>query len=119
MAETGPCVLTKEKLLFLPFSRESRKLTRLLSSDTSIRVLEALWENCLSANELAGRLDLRLNTLKYQLDSLLEADLIRVSEVKWSRKGRKIKVYAPVEKMIVLLPPGRDRSNSCFIFCKE
>lgn len=104
MADERMCVQTCEEVLFLPFSRESKKLTRLLFSETSIRILEALEENCLSASELSARLKLRLNTLQYHLNSLLEADFIRVSEVKWSRKGRKIKVYSPVEKMIILVP---------------
>ncbi|AKB76623.1 putative transcriptional regulators [Methanosarcina horonobensis HB-1 = JCM 15518] len=72
-------------MLVLPFSGESKKLTRLLFSETSIRVLEALEENYLSASELSVRLGLRLNTLQYHLDSLLEADFIRVSRVKWRR----------------------------------
>ncbi len=58
----------------------------------------------MSASELAGGLDLRLNTLKYHLDALLDSGLTRVTEVRWSQKGRKIKVYEPVEKMIVLIP---------------
>ncbi|HIH92843.1 TPA: winged helix-turn-helix transcriptional regulator [Methanosarcina acetivorans] len=108
-------VHTCEEVLFLPFSEESRKLTRLLFSETSIRILEALGENCLSASELSARLNLRLNTLQYHLNSLLEADLIRISEVKWSRKGRKIKVYSPVEKMIILIP-GRGSVSRVVLF---
>ncbi|AKB38918.1 hypothetical protein MSSAC_4328 [Methanosarcina siciliae C2J] len=64
----------------------------------------------MSAGELAEKLSLGLSTLKYNLDSLLDADMIRVSEVKWSQRGRKIKIYEPVEKIIVLVPGCR---NSC------
>ncbi|AKB23656.1 hypothetical protein MSMTP_0187 [Methanosarcina sp. MTP4] len=64
----------------------------------------------MSASELAGGLDLRLNTLQYHLDALLDSGLIRVTEVRWSRKGRKIKVYEPVDKLIILIP-GRSPFN--------
>lgn len=98
---------SEEKLRILSLSDDSRKLIQTLSNETSIRILQVLKSGNMSASELAGRLDLRLNTLQYNLDSLLETDLIRVSGVKWSRKGREIKVYAPVEKLIILIP-GRN-----------
>ncbi len=98
---------SEEKLRILSLSNDSRKLIQALSNETSIRILQVLKSGNMSASELAGRLDLRLNTLQYNLDSLLETDLIQVSGVKWSRKGREIKVYAPVEKLIILIP-GRN-----------
>ncbi|MGA9187449.1 MAG: ArsR family transcriptional regulator, partial [Methanosarcina sp.] len=56
--------------------------------------------------------EVRLNTLKYNLDSLLEAGMIRVRHIKWSRKGREIKVYEAVEKVIVLLPVKKNPETS-------
>jgi ArsR family transcriptional regulator, arsenate/arsenite/antimonite-responsive transcriptional repressor len=43
----------------------------------------------MSAGDLANELEMRLNTLKYNLDSFLEAGLIRVRQVKRSRKEGK------------------------------
>ncbi|MDY9925036.1 helix-turn-helix domain-containing protein [Methanosarcina sp.] len=94
----------EEKLLILQLSEDSRKIARLLSNKTSIRILKLLDRRSMSAADIADELEVRLNTLKYNLDSLLEAGLIRVRQVKWSRKGREIKVYEAVEKVIILLP---------------
>ena len=46
----------------------------------------------MSAGELVEKPGLGLSTLKYNLDSLLDADVIWVSKVKWSQRGRKIKM---------------------------
>jgi predicted ArsR family transcriptional regulator len=94
----------EEKLLILQLSEDSRKIARLLSNETSIRILKLLDRRSMSAADIADELEVRLNTLKYNLDSLLEAGLIRVRQVKWSRKGREIKVYEAVEQVIILLP---------------
>jgi ArsR family transcriptional regulator len=94
----------EEKLLILQLSEDSRKIARLLSSETSIKILKLLNKKSMSAGNLADELGVRLNTLKYNLDSLLEAGMIRVRHVKWSRKGREIKVYEAAEKVIVFLP---------------
>ncbi len=94
----------QRKLLVLPLSGDSRKLVRALSNETSLKILEILGKKSMSAGDLSESLDMRLNTLKYNLDSLEESGLISVQQIKWSRKGRKIKVYAAVEQLIVLVP---------------
>lgn len=96
------------EILFL--SEDSRKLVQALSNVNSIKILQLLESKDMSAGELAEELGLGLSTLKYNLDSLIEVDMIRVSEVKWSQRGRKIKIYEPVEKIIVLVPGCR---NGC------
>lgn len=107
--------LSEEKLLILPLSEDSRKIARILSNETSTRVLKLLERRCMSAGDIAEELDVRLNTLKYNLDSLLEVGLIRIRQVKWSRKGREIKVYEAVEKIIILLP-GNKNPDLSFLF---
>ena len=92
------------KLLILPFSGDSRKLARSLSNETSLKILEILGKKSMSAGDLSEALGIRLNTLKYNLDALEESGLISVQQVRWSRKGRKIKVYATVDQLIVLVP---------------
>jgi ArsR family transcriptional regulator, arsenate/arsenite/antimonite-responsive transcriptional repressor len=102
----------EEKLLILQLSEDSRKIARLLSNETSIKILKLLNKKSMSAGDLADELEVRLNTLKYNLDSLLEAGMIRVRHIKWSRKGREIKVYEAVEKVIVLLPVKKNPETS-------
>lgn len=92
------------KLLFLPLSGGSRKLARALSNETSLKILETLGKKSMSAGDLSEALGIRLNTLKYNLDALVESGLISVQQIKWSRKGREIKVYSAVEQLIVLVP---------------
>ena len=108
---------TEEKLLILQLSEDCKKIARLLSNETSIRILKLLNKKSMSAGDLANELQVRLNTLKYNLDSLLEVGLIRVRQIKWSRKGREVKIYEAVEKVIILLPGKKNLDNS-FIFAK-
>ena len=105
----------EEKLLILQLSEDSRKIARLLSSETSIKILKLLNKKSMSAGNLADELGVRLNTLKYNLDSLLEAGMIRVRHVKWSRKGREIKVYEAAEKVIVFLPVKENPETSLIL----
>ena len=107
----------EEKLLILQLSEDCKKISRLLSNETSIRILKLLNNKSMSAGDLANELQVRLNTLKYNLDSLLEVGLIRVRQIKWSRKGRKIKIYEAVKRVIILLP-GKKNPDPSFVFTK-
>jgi predicted ArsR family transcriptional regulator len=105
----------EEKFLVLQLSDDCRKIARLLSNETSIRILKLLEKRSMSAGDLADELHVRLNTLKYNLDSLLKVGLIKVRQVKWSRKGREIKIYEAVEKVIILLPGKKNPDISSFL----
>ncbi len=92
------------KVLVLPVNGESRKITQILSNETSLKILELLGEKSMSATNIAEELNLPLTTVKYNLDSLVESDLIKVKQIKWSQKGRQVKIYESMEKLIVLVP---------------
>lgn len=92
------------RVLVLPVNGESRKITQILSNETSLKILELLGKKGMSATSIAEELELPLTTVKYNLDSLIESDLIKVKQIKWSKKGRQVKIYESVEKLIVLIP---------------
>ena len=69
----------------------------------------------MSATAISEELDLALTTIKYNLDSLIESDLIKVNKTKWSKKGREIKIYEPVQKLIVVVPGGGKTDKSSII----
>jgi DNA-binding transcriptional ArsR family regulator len=92
------------RVLVLPVNGESRKITQILSNETSLKILELLGKKSMSATSIAEELELPLTTVKYNLDSLIESDLIKVKQIKWSKKGRQVKIYESVEKLIVLIP---------------
>jgi DNA-binding transcriptional ArsR family regulator len=92
------------KVLVLPVNEDSRKITQILSNETSLKILELLGNKSMSASKIAEELHLPLTTVKYNIDSLVESDLIKVIQIKWSQKGRQVKIYESAEKLIVLVP---------------
>lgn len=88
----------------LSLPEEVPLLARALSRTLPMQILKQLQKKQMSAGELASDLGLRLNTLSYNLSLLEKAGLIKVIQVKWSCKGRKVKIYAPVEQPVLLVP---------------
>ncbi|HIH44372.1 MAG TPA: helix-turn-helix transcriptional regulator [Candidatus Methanoperedenaceae archaeon] len=100
-----------EKLLILPLGDDSKKITQVISNDMAREILELLADTPLSASDIAERLGAPLTTVKYNIDNLESVGLVRVDTVKWSEKGREVKLYAPVRKLIVVVPEKMERSK--------
>ncbi len=93
-----------EKVLVLPLAEGSKKITQVLSNDRAMKILDILADTPMSASDVAEKTGMPLTTIKYNIDALVEADLIKVKKTKWSKKGREIKIYEPVQKIIVVAP---------------
>lgn len=101
----------EEKLLILPLGEESKKITQVISNDTARQVIELLADAPLSASDIAERLHSPISTIVYNLENLESVGLIRVEKIKYSEKGREVKIYAPVRKLIVVVPEKTDRKS--------
>jgi len=93
-----------EKLLVLPLGDESKKITQVITNDTARHIMELLAEHSMSATDIAKHLDVPLTTIKYNLENLVDVGLAKIERIKYSEKGRQVKVYAPVRKLIVVVP---------------
>ncbi len=100
-----------EKLLILPLGEESKKITQVISNDTVRKIIELLADAPLSASDIAERLQTPLTTIVYNLENLESVGLIRVEKIKYSEKGREVRIYAPVRKLIVIVPEKTDRKS--------
>lgn len=100
-----------KKLLILPLGEESKKLTQVISNETAMKILELLAESPLSTSQVSELLNLPITTVQYNIDNLMSIGLIKIDRVKYSEKGREVKIYAPRQKLIVLVPEKTDSSN--------
>jgi len=100
-----------EKLLILPLGEESKKITRVISNDTARQIIELLADVPLSASDIAERLQAPLTTITYNLENLESVGLVKVERIKYSEKGREVKIYAPVRKLIVVVPEKTDKKS--------
>ncbi len=101
----------EEKLLILPLGEESKKITQVISNDTARQIIELLADAPLSASDIAERLHVPLTTIVYNLENLESVGLIKIEKIKYSEKGREVKIYAPVRKLIVVVPEKTDRKS--------
>jgi predicted transcriptional regulator len=87
-----------------PGDGRAQKLARAMASSAAGDILKAFEGGPMPLSVLAERLDLPLNTAKYHVQNLLEAELLEICEEKYSVKGRKVKVYGLKNQVVIVAP---------------
>jgi uncharacterized secreted protein with C-terminal beta-propeller domain len=91
----------------------SRKVAEVLKSSTCKRILDYLAENKdRSEEDISKDLGMPINTVEYNLKKLVESGLVeRSKNFFWSKKGKKINLYKPANRHIVISPKRRPDMN--------
>lgn len=99
--------MTDESVLVLePGDERAKKIGKAMASTTASDVLSALSEKEYTLSELSEHLGQPITTLKYQVENLLDADLIEIVRTRYSEKGRVVKVYG-ARRQVVIMTPAR------------
>jgi DNA-binding transcriptional ArsR family regulator len=83
----------------------SGAIAEVMSNKTSKKILSMLAEGEMSSSELAEKLDLPLNTVTYNVEKLVKAELVeKSSRIFWSSRGRKMEIYRVSNRRIIISP---------------
>jgi len=88
----------------------SKNLGEIISNETARKIINFLAEKEASPSEIAKELNLKLNTVGYNIEKLVKAGLIEEKKHWWSIKGKKIPVYTVSNKNIII-SPGKNLSS--------
>lgn len=91
---------------------QTEDVGKVISSESSRRVLRVVYDEPVTPSEVAEELDMSIQNASYHLKKLLEADLIQVAESRYSEKGAEMDVYTPSESPIVLFVGSDERQDT-------
>ena len=75
-----------------------------MASQTASDILSLLALGTKSLTDITEQLKIPLTTAKYHAGNLLDAGLIKVSETRYSIKGREVKMYALTDRLLIVAP---------------
>ena len=97
--------MAKEKLLLINLNEEkTKKISEIISSNTSRKILDYLADNDDTEANISKNLEIPISTVHYHLQKLIEAKLVVVEEFHYSQKGREINHYKLANKYIIIAP---------------
>ncbi len=86
--------------------KRSKKIAEVMGNETCKKIIDYLTYNSEKSEEdIAKALDMKINTVEYNLKKLLEAGLVeKAKNFFWSKRGKKIPLYKLAKKHIVISP---------------
>lgn len=85
-------------------SPDALLISKAMASSTAAELLDSLAAGPKTASELEAETHYPLPTIQYHISNLLNANLIEVAGTRYSEKGRKMKIYAASDTLLVISP---------------
>jgi DNA-binding HxlR family transcriptional regulator len=79
-------------------------LANIISNKSSITILNLLFHNEMTANEIAQKTNMSLQLVKHYLDKMQQIDLIRISKTEKNSKARNMNYYKTSKLAIIITP---------------
>jgi DNA-binding transcriptional ArsR family regulator len=96
-----------EKIEIVSTEDEKIKLIGgLLNNDSSRTILKLLFENEMTANEIAQKTGMLLSLVIHHLQKLQETGIVKINRMGKNSKGHDMKYYRATKLAIIILPPS-------------
>ncbi len=97
--------MEKKYILISMEDSGAKKLSKVLGNAACKKIIDLLAEKELSEKDIADALKTPINTVEYNLNKLMQAELIeKAKNFFWSKKGKKIDIYRLSNKSIIISP---------------
>ncbi|MGB0855622.1 MAG: ArsR/SmtB family transcription factor [Nitrosopumilus sp.] len=95
-----------EKIKILATDDEKIKsFGELFTNDSSREILQLLFNEELSATQIAQKTNVSLQLVKYHLNKLQDLGIVKISKIEKNSKSQDMKIYSAIKFSIVIVPP--------------
>lgn len=76
----------------------------LLNNDSSRMILQLLFENEMTANEIAQKTGMLLSLVIHYLQKMQGAGMVKITKIQKNTKGHDMKYYASIKHILIIFP---------------
>ncbi len=95
---------TRKIEIFSTDQEKIKLLGEVLSSDVSRKILDLVFDQELSASEIATKTELSLELVRYHLQKMMDIGIIIISRRAKNTKSQEIKYYRSTKFVVMILP---------------
>lgn len=97
--------LTENIKILATDDEKIKSFGEILSNDSSREILQLLFNDELTASQIAQKSDVSLQLVKYHLNKLQDLGVVKVSKIEKNSKSQDMKIYTASKFSIVIVPP--------------
>ncbi|MHA7734710.1 ArsR/SmtB family transcription factor [Nitrosopumilus sp. S6] len=104
-AENPDDELTEKIKILATDDEKIKSFGEILTNDSSREILQLLFNEEMTANQIAQKTDISLQLVKYHLNKLQDLGVVKISKIEKNSKSQDMKVYSATKFSIVIVPP--------------
>jgi DNA-binding transcriptional ArsR family regulator len=104
-AENPDDGLTEKIKILATDDEKIKSFGELFTNDSSREILQLLFNEELTANQIAQKTDISLQLVKYHLNKLQDLGVVKIAKIEKNSKSQDMKVYSATKFSIVIVPP--------------
>ncbi|MGY5147446.1 MAG: ArsR/SmtB family transcription factor [Candidatus Nitrosopumilus sp. bin_7KS] len=97
--------LTENIRILATDDEKIKSFGEILTNDSSREILQLLFNDELTASQIAQKTDVSLQLVKYHLNKLQDLGVVQISRIEKNSKSQDMKVYTASKFSIVIVPP--------------
>lgn len=102
--KNNPPDMTEKIEIFSTDDEKIKSFGELLTNDSSRSILQLLFKEEMTANEIAQKTGVSLQLVKYHINKMKDMGIIKISKVEKNTKAQDMKYYTATKFAIVILP---------------
>lgn len=102
--KNNPPDMTEKIEIFSTDDEKIKSIGELLTNDSSRSILQLLFKEEMTANEIAQKTGVSLQLVKYHINKMKDMGIIKISKVEKNTKAQDMKYYTATKFAIVILP---------------
>ena len=103
--ESSDDELTEKIKILATDDEKIKSFGELFSNDSSREILQLLFNEELTANQISQKTDISLQLVKYHLIKLQDLGIVKISKIEKNSKSQDMKIYTATKFSIVIVPP--------------
>ncbi len=100
--------MAEDVVVLQPGDERAQKVAKAMASQTANDMIQAFGTRPMTSTEVARSLQIPITTASYHIENLLDAGLLRVTDTRWSKKGREVKIYGLTNQVLIIAPQVSD-----------
>ena len=103
--ETPDDSLTEKIKILATDDEKIKSFGELFTNDSSRAILQLLFNEELSANQISQKTGVSLQLVKYHLNKLQDLGVVKITKIEKNSKSQDMKIYTATKFSIVIVPP--------------
>ena len=100
--------MSEDVIVLEPGDERAKKIGKAMSSPTSGEIISLLQSGDMTLSDITDTLGIPMTTAKYHVENLLDSGMIEVRRIKYSEKGREVKVYGASGQVVIVSAGNKD-----------